>query len=303
MDELSRLFLAMESQETRLLGIAHCIVPKEQLPIEPPTVFVAPLLPANILNAPIPVLSKAILDSKPGIVQLIMPVAMETTTTPTTTTNTPTTTTPITTTPKTMSTETVEITTTLPVAETVVIVVQPDAEIVATTPKEVENNITVERSSEPLNVTEARKSTATANMNNNDVNIDNKSLEQPVIVYDTTPITTAIPSVTETIETTTRPIVITASTFSSIQPVLQTESSSTTTPASIDVVTTTPVSVAEIILRQPETISIAPEQDNYVYETFSVVPEVIGPMDERAQQLVLVEEPPEDLPNDAAPAA
>lgn len=313
MDDLSRLFVALESQETRLLGIAHCIVPKEQLPIEPPSVFVAPpipLLSANILNAPIPALSKALLDSKPGIVQLIMPVVVETTAAPTTTTPVPTTTTsaPITittieTTPKTIASETIETTTTASVAE--VIIVQTDVEFIAATPKDTENKIAVEK---PIstNATEVKipESFAT-NMHNNEVNIDSKNVEEPAIVYSTTPSTTTIPSVTETIETTTRPIVITTSTFSSIQPVLQadpTTTASASTLVPIDV-TTTPQSVAEIILRQPETISMATEQDNYVYETFSSVPEVIGPMDERAQQLVLVEEPPENLPNDAAPAA
>lgn len=42
MDELSKLFAVMEAQETRLLGIAHCIVPKEEeIPIIEP-VFVPP---------------------------------------------------------------------------------------------------------------------------------------------------------------------------------------------------------------------------------------------------------------------
>lgn len=311
MDELSRLFVAMETQETRLLGIAHCIVPKEQLPIEPPSVFVAPpipLLPAHILHAPIPVFSKALLDSKPGIVQLLIPVTVESTTlTPSTTTSTPITTTTIGTSTKAISSGSIETTTIVPATESVVIFIQPEAETAVTTPREVENNITIEQSSEPLNATEAKvPETLATNMHNNDVSIDNKNVEQPVIVYDTTPSTATIASVTDTIETTTRPIVITTSTFSSTQPVLQAESSNLTSTrmpqASIEA-TTTPVSVAEIILRQPETISMAPEQDNYVYETFSGVSEVIGPMDERVKQLVLVEEPPENLPNDAAPAA
>lgn len=306
MDDLSRLFVALESQETRLLGIAHCIVPKEQLPMEPPSVFVAPpipLLSANILNAPIPALSKALLDSKPGIVQLIMPVVVETTAAPTTTTSVPTTITTIETTPKTITSETIETTTTAAVAE--VIIVQTDAEFTAATPKDTENKIAVESPISKIAAEVKIPESFATNMHNNEVNIDSKNVEEPAIVYSTTPSTTTIPSVTETIETTTRPIVITTSTFNSIQPVLQAVSSttpSTSTLVPIDV-TTTPQSVAEIILRQPETISMATEQDNYVYETFSSVPEVIGPMDERAQQLVLVEEPPENLPNDAAPAA
>lgn len=317
MDELSRLFVAMETQETRLLGIAHCIVPKEQLPIESSSVFVAPpiqLLSANILtNAPIPAISKAILDSKPGIVQLIMPIATESTTVPstvTTTTNVPIVTTiTIETTPKTISSDTYETTTNpMPVPISEIFVAQTDAEIIVTTLNELENNKTVEESSVTIsNSTESKSSESfVQNMHSNDVNIDNKSLEQLTIVYTTTPIPTNIPAVTESIESTARPIVITTSTLNSIQPILQadiaTTTTSTSTLPSIEV-TTTPLSVAEIILRQPETISMAPEQDNYVYETFPSVPEVIGPMDERAQQLVLVEEPPEDLPNDAAPAA
>lgn len=303
MDELSRLFVAMESQETRLLGIAHCIVPKEQLPIEVPPVFVAPLLPASILNAPIPALSKAILDSKPGIVQLIMPVALEPTSAPSTTASTPISASTAETASKTTSSETLE-TTTMPIAETIVIVTQSEAEFIATTPKEVEDNLTADRSMESTNFTETKVAESQANMSSNDVNIDNKVMEGSHVERDSAPSMTTTPSVTETIETTTRPIVITTSTFSSIQPLLEEEEgeSSTATPVSIEVTTTT-APVAEIILRQQETISMAPEQDNYVYETFSVVPEVIGPMDERAQQLVLVEQPPEDLPNDAAPAA
>lgn len=304
MDDLSSLFVAMETQETRLLGIAHCIVPKEELPV-----FVAPpitLLPANILNAPIPAISKAILDSKPGIVQLIMPIATETTTAPSTTTNTPTTTTTIETTPKTLSIAIID-TTTVPTPLSEIIFAQTEADINVATSKEDVNNIAVEQSSESSNPTEPIMSELLAtNMHSNDINID-KYRDQPEIVYEsTTSTTTTIPSVTETNVPTTRTIVITTSTFSSTEPVLQaveTTTVSTSTPAPIEMMTTTPLSVAQIILRQPETISMAPEQDNYVYETFSSVPEVIGPMDERAQQLVLVEEPPESLPNDAAPAA
>ncbi|XP_055315349.1 protein artichoke [Sitodiplosis mosellana] len=45
MDELSKLFAVMEAQETRLLGIAHCIVPKEEeIPIIEP-LFVPPSAP------------------------------------------------------------------------------------------------------------------------------------------------------------------------------------------------------------------------------------------------------------------
>lgn len=306
MDDLSSLFVAMETQETRLLGIAHCIVPKEQLPIDPPPVFVAPpitLLPANILNAPIPAISKAILDSKPGIVQLIMPIVTETTTAPPTTTNTPITSTIFQTTPITISSGIIDtITVSTPLSDAVLRVTEAD--ITVATPKEDVNNIAVEQLPELPSSTETIMPEILAtNMHSNDINIDNKYRDQPEIVYEST---TTIPSVTETNESTTRTIVITTSTFSSTEPVLQAMESTTasiSTPAPIEVMTTTPLSVAQIILRQPETISMAPEQDNYVYETFSTVPEVIGPMDERAQQLVLVEEPPESLPNDAAPAA
>lgn len=311
MDDLSSLFVAMETQDTRLLGIAHCIVPKEQLPVDPPPVFVAPpitLLPANILNTPIPAISKAILGSKPGIVQLIIPIATETTAAPSTTTDTPITSTTIETTPQTISSKIIIIDTTTVPTPLSTTFGRMEADITVATPKEDVNNISAEQSTESSNSTEPMMPGLLAtNMHSNDINIDDKYRGEPEIVLEsTTPSTKTIPSVTETNEPTTRTIVITTSTFSSTQPVLQTVESSTvstSTPVTVEVMTTTPLSVAQIILRQPETISMAPEQDNYVYETFSSVPEVIGPMDERAQQLVLVEEPPESLTNDAAPAA
>lgn len=62
MDELSKLFALMEAQETRLIGISHCIVPKEEeIPIIEP-VFVPPNVP-QIEE-----------EIKPAILQVLMPV-------------------------------------------------------------------------------------------------------------------------------------------------------------------------------------------------------------------------------------
>lgn len=308
MDELSRLFVSLESQETRLLGIAHCIVPKEELTIEPP-IFVAPSiprLPVNLLDVPIAGLSKVLMDAKPGIVQLIVPVVTETTTpTIATTTNAPITTTPVETTPRTIASEIIEIVTTEATTTPEIIVDHTESVIATTTSKENQTNVTAQL---PSSSTDA-KQPETLTPSNNEVNVDARNQEESVIVYTMTPTTNTPSAVTEIVVTTSRPIVMTTSTFSSIEPVLQAEISTmkassipipTSTPTPIEV-TTMPLSVAQIILRQPETISTAPEQDNYVYETYSTVPEVIGAIDDRAQQLVLVEEPPENLPNDAAP--
>lgn len=62
----------MEAQETRLLGIAHCIVPKEQIPIKAPTVVIPiiPIIPAILTQD---ILPQTILQSPPGIVQVIVP--------------------------------------------------------------------------------------------------------------------------------------------------------------------------------------------------------------------------------------
>lgn len=54
MDELSKLFGLMEAQETRLLGIAHCIIPKEEIPLVE-SVFAqqtVPVLPENAILRP-----------------------------------------------------------------------------------------------------------------------------------------------------------------------------------------------------------------------------------------------------------
>lgn len=73
-------------------------------------------------------------------------------------------------------------------------------------------------------------------------------------------------------------------------------SSTTSTPPTIHSTT-----IAEILLDKIEEISEAPEQ-NYVYEVMTL-PQVISPTDDRAQNIVLDKEPPENLPNDTAVAA
>lgn len=44
MDGLSKLFDLMEAQETRLIGIAHCIVPKEEIQAVE-SLLISPLIP------------------------------------------------------------------------------------------------------------------------------------------------------------------------------------------------------------------------------------------------------------------
>lgn len=307
MDEVSKLFGLMEAQETRLSGIAHCIVPKEVIP-NAPSVYVVPpltlpLIPTlAMINSPMPVLPKALYDSPSGIVQVLLPIAAEKveemvaiTTTPTPTAK------PVSfsssTTP-TYSPETIAASTEMikPISVPQIIL-----------------KISIDELSTVVNKTDIPVSTSNPDDNNIDIINDTTHIATSSLPFNIT-INSVTETVTETLtvtesdkdtvaqtETDTETTTIISTTNSTVPTlsVLSTTLSTTTLPSTV----TTTSSVAEIVLGKLETISAAPEPDNYVYETYSPVPQVIGPMVERAQQLVIVEEPPEILPNDPAPAA
>lgn len=77
-DNLPELVARMESQEARLIGVAHCIVPKEEIPNA--ALFVAPSIPLlpDLLKTAMPLnkLPTNILQPSPSIVQIILPATI-----------------------------------------------------------------------------------------------------------------------------------------------------------------------------------------------------------------------------------
>lgn len=285
MDELSKLFALMEAQETRLLGIAHCIVPKEEevpiiesvfipppmllpdkqedilVPEPAPEVFQPPIsvemdkmqdepLINNDKPAPPSDVPSFILNSLTNSAEIAVaeePIKEIISTTSATTTTSTTTTTTTTT------------TTQIPMPN-------PD-----------DNNIDIVTHTEKMNVLTTVPDTLLMNFENDTVlNSLNyiKQLENTTVL-EATPSTNLISSIPQS-----------------------TESPDTPIPS------TTP-SIAEIILGEMESVSKSPEPDNYIYETFSPISPVdIGAVSsfQRNDHLVLAEEPPE-IPNDAVPVA
>lgn len=68
----------MESQEARIIGVAHCIVPKEEIPNA--ALFVAPSIPLlpDLLKTATPLnkLPTNVLQPSPSIVQIILPATI-----------------------------------------------------------------------------------------------------------------------------------------------------------------------------------------------------------------------------------
>lgn len=298
MDELSKLFAQMEAQETRLLGIAHCIIPKEEE---------APIIESDLVPPPSPPISESIKpiekdvsqtltepqDPTPEIVpeeivpERLLPVEMEhSIDTPiidskTNSLNNP--------------SDVPSLLTSLAnsaavVTEQSIITEIIDTPTIATTttteipiPNPDENNIEIvthtehtEKSSVLTTVTVATMLSSIENDTViNSLNYINK-LEN-VTVLDGTPSTNLKSSVS------------------------QTENLEMPTTSS----TSSPSSIAEIVLGEMESISESPEPDNYIYETFSPISPVdIGEVSslQRNEHLVIAEEPPEIL-NDAVSAA
>lgn len=85
----------MNAQEALIIGIAHCIVPKEEIPVGPRAIL-SPLIEQMLKNQKLQSLPSTIIHQSPSIVQVIIPVASEKIITPTVvapTTTIPTTTT------------------------------------------------------------------------------------------------------------------------------------------------------------------------------------------------------------------
>lgn len=323
MDELSKLFAIMEAQETRLLGIAHCIVPKEEeIPIIEP-VFVAPAatkdiekstphsekLPASVLiddaekqdSDPLVDTEVRVLETPSDVPSVILSSLSKS-----------------------------------------VVTEEPIKEIIATTtdipiPNPNENDINIVTYTDKLIVLPAIPVAVaeTSSVENdtvlNALNYINK-LEN-VTVLETTPITTnhnsLTHSATENFETTSPsspspPSSLSSSSSSSSSSLLSSTTSallsslspplSSSTPSPSPSSTSLPLPnqststsppIAEIVLGEMESVSKSPESDNYIYETFSPVSPVnISAISSfhRNDHLVLAEEPPE-IPNDAVSVA
>lgn len=301
MDELSKLFALMEVQETRLLGIAHCIVTKDIVPKEEEIPDIEPVfVPPSMLSAqdelekstPIPSNSDLIpahatnQTENSEIDQIIEPEKriLE------------------------MPSDVPSII--LSSLSKSIVTEEPIKEIIPTTtdvqiPNPNENDVDIVTYTEKLNVL-----TAVPDAENdtvlNALNYINK-LESVTVISTNYKSTTHLP--TENIESTT------AST-SSLPPPLTTSSTTSlpiksisTSPSSFILLTTPPPPtsppIAEIVLGEMESVSKSPESDNYIYETFSPISSVnISAIStfHQSDHLVLAEEPPE-LPNDAVSAA
>lgn len=72
-DYFSQLVDIMNAQEALILGIAHCIVPKEEIPVGPPAVM-SPLIEHMLKIQKLPAPPSAIIYQSPSIVQVIIPV-------------------------------------------------------------------------------------------------------------------------------------------------------------------------------------------------------------------------------------
>lgn len=290
MDELSKLFAIMEVQETRLLGIAHCIVPKEEEEIEiveEEPVFVEPPIPINQNmeeeeEKEIEHIQE--LEAKPEIIQSLIPVDPEILedlpeeqqlSNDQNTSNIPSDV-------PTLILSTIAKSTVVAVTEEPVKEVSPiTTEIPSPNPDE--NNIDIVTHTEkPNEVNVLATISAAAELNDNNGNINTSlnyisDLENITVLETTQPTQNQKPSITQT-----------------------TEISEPLTPS-------TSPSIAEIILGEMETVSKSPESDNYIYETFSpnspVNNDAISTSFQRNDDhLVLAEEPPE-IPNEAVHAA
>lgn len=304
MDELSKLFALMEVQETRLLGIAHCIVTKDIVPKEEEIPVIEPVfVPPSMLSAQDELEKSTPLPSNSDLI-------------PAHATN---------------QTENSEIDEIIEPEKRIleipsdvpsiilsslsksIVTEEPIKEIITTTtdvqiPNPNENDVDIVTYTEKLNVL-----TAVPDAENdtvlNALNYINK-LESVTVISTNYKSTTHLPTFSaENIESTT------AST-SSLPPPLTTSSTTSlpiksisTSPSSTILLTTPspPASppIAEIVLGEMESVSKSPESDNYIYETFSPISSVnISAIStfHQSDHLVLAEEPPE-IPNDAVSAA
>lgn len=269
MDELSKLFALMEAQETRLLGIAHCIVPKEEeIPIIE-SIFVPPSVP--LTTDEVDEEERPLSGLQPAILKVLMPIQ------------------PIKKTEDELqinSEKSVVITpsdvpslilNSLMNSAAAAITEQSIKEIILTTTETSAPNIIAhtQQSFEQIESSVSSTVSDTVPLIIENATVYNK-LEN-MTVLETTPspnLKSFLPQTTETPE--------------------------------ISIQSTSPNrSIAEIVLGEMESVSKSPEPDsNYIYETFSPISpaEDVSSL-QRNEHLVLPEEPPE-IPNVAAvPAA
>lgn len=317
MDELSKLFAQMEAQETRLLGIAHCIVPKEEeVPIieEVPVFVPPPPEPSTSTSAPTPqtqpqpqlqqlpqllLMTSELKENLSGDSQLNtvqdLPIATEKSTNKPIIEEIDSSNTLITvdTVPSVILTSITNTVTAPTIDETL----DKDIEIVVTTQIPIANpaeNNDVDIVMNPQTKTDSTSSvliTVSTTMvpaatspipiaqNESDSQHHIENFENATVLNENPPPPTS-----------TMASVHQSQTANSND--VQVTSSSSAAP---------PSSIAEIILGEMESVSKNPEPENYVYETFSPASVEVSPL-QRNDHIVLAEEPPE-IPNDAVPAA
>lgn len=306
MDELSKLFAQMESEETRLLGIAHCIVPKEEdVPIiEEVPVFVqstpASAPPQQPKQLPQLLLMSSELkenlseDSQSNAVQDL-------------------------------SVATVEVSTNKPFDGIDTNKLNTAATVPSVILTSLTNAVTAPTIAETLNTQDIEIIITTQipisnpDENNVDIVMNTQKIENTFNVLSTVPtivpVTSPIPIVQnesasnphnfiKNFENVTvldeNPPQISSTT--STQSQSQSQSQTLNNDVQIASSTSQPSSIAEIVLGEIESVSKNPEPENYIYETFSPIsPVEISPI-QRSGHIVLAEEPPE-IPNDAVPAA
>lgn len=321
MDELSKLFAQMEEQETRLLGIAHCIVPKEEeLPIiEEVPVFVPPPPEASTptptltpTSTPMPQQLPQLLlmsselkenlsdDSQSNTVQDLSLETEKSTKKPldeidSNSLNTADT---VDTVPSVILTSIISNTVTAPtIAETL----NKDIEIVITTQMPISNpaeNNDVDivmhtqiKTETILNVLSTVAAIVPATSPMPTVQNDSANNPQHHIINNLENVTVLNENPPPASSTTTSTTTTTSINSQTVKNDVQITSS-----------TVQPSSIAEIILGESESVSKNPEPENYIYETFSPISPVDVSSLQRNEHIVLAEEPPE-IPNDAVPAA
>lgn len=294
MEELPKLMAMMEAQETRLLGFAHCIVPKEEIIVEP-SVFI----PQQLQIA-----TKNILQTPPDLVQIIEPLesidydlsnrqqASKTDSVSANaaiTNNLP----PNESEQSVLMDETINLTTAIAATTTTT----TSSHISAPNPDE--NNVDILTNTEkmlllPLPV--LHLDLFNKDKHNSLINtMENASTAQSVSVLESTTVKND------------------EKTAADISSILSSSVTSTTPSQPIPlllfktetIISSTTPPIAEIILGELKSVSKSPEPDNYIYETFSPISPVdIGSITSIQQNdhIVIAEEPPENIP-DAVPAA
>lgn len=296
----------MEKQETRLIGVAHCIVPKEELIVEP-------------VHTTTPLSVEMLADDgqlNKSSAEIEAPASSTEANVPSTTTPAPTTMPTQSATPTTSTASTTQASAP-PMTVAEVIFRRNDTELAK--PETIEINGLLLTS----NATETNDNATISIGNDVDAaGIGNDTMQSPDTsdtpeasetfeafeTFDASEAFELMPDNEEVIEpsevyvmaTTTVPEMTSASATSTLE-------NSTVLPVPVSSTTSTPptvqsTTVTEILLDKIEEASEAPEQDNYVYEVMTL-PQVVSPTDDRAQNIVLDKEPSENLPNDTAVAA